>query len=152
MDLRSFVVAFLALAMSLGLPLGAAAFELEIVVNENITIFRCTSAADLNARTNDCSDSQATWDCKGEIVAVERNELGGCNTRVATGIESVTLVTQQEELVDIVLASLDSLEIPLGGPEDEVEELLDPNALQSTEPIQSQVQEISTGVTTAPTF
>ena len=155
LNLRFVAAAFLALGMSLGLPLGAAAqvWELEIVVvDSNTTIFRCNSAAEFNAQTNDCSDNQAAWDCNGEIIAVERNELGGCFTRVATVAESVTLITQQEELVDIVLASLDALEEPAGGPEDTVEELLDPNAFQSSEPIQTQVQDSTNGVTTAPTF
>ena len=138
LNLRFVAAAFLALAMSLGLPLGAAAWELEIVVDGNTTIFRCTSAADFDAQTNDCSDNQAAWDCNGEVIAVQRDELGGCITRVGTVAESVTLITQQEQLVDIVLANLDSQEIPGGGPQNALEGLLNPNAFQSTESIQTQ--------------
>ncbi len=138
LNLRFVAAAFLALAMSLGLPLGAAAWELEIVVDGNTTIFRCTSAADFEAQTNDCSDNEAAWDCNGEVIAVERDELGGCITRLATAAESVTLITQQEQLVDIVLANLDSQEIPGGGPQNALEGLLNPNAFQSTESIQTQ--------------
>lgn len=138
LGLRFVAAAFLALAMSLGLPLGAAAWELEIVVDGNTTIFRCTSAADFDVQTNDCSDNQAAWDCNGEVIAVQRDELGGCITRVATVGETLALITQQEQLVDILLANLDFQETPGGGPQNALEGLLNPNAFQSTESIQTQ--------------
>jgi hypothetical protein len=145
LNLRFFAAAFLALAVSFGLPVGAAAqgqpdWDLEIVVvDSNTTIFRCNSEADFAANTNDCSDNQAEWDCNGEVIAVQRDELGGCATRFATAEETLTLVTQQEELVDIILANLDNQqEVPGGGPQNALEGLLNPNVFQSTEFNQTQ--------------
>jgi hypothetical protein len=156
LNLRFVAAAFLALAMSLGLPLGAAAqgsgFVYEIVVDGNTTIFRCTSTADFKAQTNDCSDNQTAWDCNGEVIAVERDELGGCITRTATTAESVTLITQHEQLVDIILTNLESQEVPGGGPQNALEGLLNPNAGQSTESFQTQVINSTNGVTTGPPF
>ncbi len=142
-NLRFVAATLLALAMNLGLPQGAAAqtWDLEIVVvDANTVIFRCTSAADFEAQTNDCSDNQAAWDCNGEVIAVEKDELGGCITRLATTAESVTLLTQQEQLVDIILANLGSQELPGGGdsgPQNALQGLLDPNTFQTTESVQT---------------
>ena len=159
MNLRSFAATILALAMSLVLPLGAAAqesrWDLEIVIGEdgNTTYFRCTSAADFAAQTNDCSDNQAAWDCNGEIIAVVRDELGGCNTRFATVAETLTLITQQEQLVDLLIAGLVP-EIPGAGPDDEEGEegQVDSTSGSSTESFQTQVIDSTNGVTTAPPF
>ncbi len=143
LNLRCVTAAFLALAMSLGLPLGAAAqgpsnWDLEIVVDGNTTYFRCNSAANLVAQTNDCSDNDAAWDCNGEVIAVQRDELGGCITRLATVAETLALITQQEQIVDLILANLDFQETPGGGPQNELQGLLNPNTFRSTESIQTQ--------------
>ncbi len=156
LGLRCVAAALLALALNLGLPQGAAAqvWDLEIVVvDANTTIFRCNSDANFEAQTNDCSDNQASWDCNGEVIAVEKDELGGCITRLATTSESLTLITQQEQLVDIILANLDFQELPGGGgPQNALQGLLNPNAFQSTESIQTQNEDSTNGVTTAPPF
>lgn len=142
LNLRFVAAAFLALAMNLGLSLNAAAqspkWDLEIIVSGNITYFRCNSAANFEAQTNDCSDNQASWDCNGEVIAVEKDELGGCITRLATAGETLALITQQEQLVDIILTNLDTQETPGGGPQNALQGLLDPNTFQSTESIQTQ--------------
>ncbi len=156
LNLRSFAAAFLALSMSLGLPLGAAAqgqsnWDLEIVVVDgNTTYFRCNSAADFGTRTNDCSDNNVAWDCNGEVVAVVRDELGGCITRVATLGETLAVTAAQEQIVDVILAGL-VLETPGGGPEDE-EGQVDSTSGSSTESFQTQVIDSTNGVTTAPPF
>lgn len=143
-NLRFIATAFLALAMWFGLPAGAAAqaWDLEIVVVDgNTTIFRCNSAADFEAQTNDCSDNNAAWDCNGDVIVVERDELGGCITRLATVAETLALITQQEQLVDIILANLGSQETPGGGPQNALQGLLNPNTFQSTESIQTQAHD-----------
>ncbi len=157
LNLRSFAAAFLALSMSLGLPLGAAAqgqsnWDLEIiVVDGNTTYFRCNSAADFGAQTNDCSDNQAAWDCNGEVVAVVRDELGGCITRVATLGETLAVTAAQEQIVDVILAGLVP-ETPGGGPQNALQGLLIPNVFQSTESFQTQVIQSTPNVTTPPPF
>lgn len=159
MNLRSFAATILALAMSLVLPLGAAAqesrWDLEIVIGEdgNTTYFRCTSAADFAAQTNDCSDNQAAWDCNGEVIAVVRDELGGCNTRVATLAETLVVTAGMEKIVDLLIAGLFPEE-PGAEPEDEEDEdgQVDSTSGSSTESFQTQVIESSPNVTTPPPF
>ncbi len=154
LNLRVVAAAFLALAMSFGLPLGAAAqgllnWELEIVVLDgNTTYFRCNSAADFAAQTNDCSDNEATWDCNGEVIAVERDELGACITRVATLAETLVVIAGMEQIVDLILAGLVP-EMPGARPDDE-EGQVDSTFGSSTESFQTQVIHSTPGVTAPP--
>ena len=152
-NLRFVAAAFLALVMSFGLSQGVAAqiWDLEIVVVDgNTTIFRCNSTAEFEAQTNDCSDNNAAWDCNGEVIVVEKDELGGCATRLATVAESLTLITEQELLVDIILTDLGFQELPGGGPQTPLQGQLDPDTFQSTESIQTQAIDSTPSVTTGP--
>ena len=104
LNLRVVAAAFLALAMSLGLPPGAAAVEWQILVVGNLTIFSCSSEADIGAQTTDCSNTVATWPCTDQVVTVERDG-DVCTTREATAAEILALITGQEQMVDVMLAA-----------------------------------------------
>ena len=69
---------------------------------------------------------------------MERDELGGCISRSATVAETLALITQQEELVDIIIADLGFQELPGGGPQNPLEGQIEPNLFNSTESIQTQ--------------
>ncbi len=165
LNLRSFAAAFLALSMSLGLPLGAAAqvvYEF-MVAPDGLTLVRCTSPSPLTAFSNDCSDNTVRIICNsGEVIAVVRRELGGgCDTGIATGLQVLTLNEVQVLTVDTLITGLEAqvapeevapVELPAGGgPEDE-EGQVDSTSGSSTESFQTQVIDSTNGVTTAPPF
>ncbi len=120
---RSFAPAFLALAMSLGLPLGAAAqvvYEFVVDPITNTTLVRCFSPVPLVGLSSyNCTGQDVRLDCNGEVTAVVQDLTTGlCDTRPATGAETRVLITEHELVVDIIITALDSQtpeETPGGG-------------------------------------
>ena len=116
------------------------AWELEVVVDGNMTFLRCSSEVDVQSQIQDCSDQETVWDCSGEVIAIERDEFGNCSVRYATAEETQAFLEREGQVVDTLLAAG---EVPGGGPQGPPVGAIGDNLFGSTTTSAAQEQDIS---------